>query len=58
MVLKVIRLEHGGKKPVKTRTVPVCSHPSYGQEIKGQEFAMDLATWRLLVTLVRAILGK
>lgn len=49
--LKVIKQEHGEGKPV-TRTVPVCSHPScYGQEIKGLKFAMDLATWRLLVTL-------
>lgn len=58
MVLKFLRLEHGGEKPVKTRTVPMCSHPSYGQEVKGLRIFHGFSNMEVLRNLGKGYFGE
>lgn len=56
VVLKVLR--HDGEEPVKTRTVPMSSHPSYGQEIKGLQICHGFSNMEVLGNLGKGCFRK
>lgn len=61
MVLKITRLEHDEKKKtkqVKTRTVSICSHPSYGEEIKGLRICCTFSNMEVLGNLGKGYFSK